>query len=153
MKIELKWDPIEDITTFELAQCMPYLLGIKMLNEGENNPGNFMRHFHRVKMTGSQFAEMVYDKIGKMYETGDRDMALAKLQIELTDQLNNIDRCNAFLTYTQTQDILTASMNVDIAIHILNALRPIKDKLVAWDNFVTHVLSLGFDSELIKTQI
>jgi hypothetical protein len=44
--LQLIWQPIEDITVFELAQCLPYLLRFMPLMPHElDKTKSFFRHF------------------------------------------------------------------------------------------------------------
>jgi len=43
--IELRWNPHEDITTFELAQAIPYILTQFVMPGEIDLDANFVRHF------------------------------------------------------------------------------------------------------------
>ena len=46
LPLQLEWVPKEDITTYELAQCMPYLFRSVMPYEiSDEDKKGFLRHF------------------------------------------------------------------------------------------------------------
>jgi len=48
-QVHLEWNPKEDITTYELAKCMPFLINHTFLTENMIPDEYFMRHFKITK--------------------------------------------------------------------------------------------------------
>lgn len=75
------------------------------------------------------FTEMTYE--------GREGAALVYLFETLHDNLDNVERCNAFVKYS-----IRLQMNPDVIVHIFNALSPIKSKLKYWEEFTEYSIAI-----------
>ena len=55
----------------------------------------------------------------------------------LNNELNNSENCDAFLS-----KLLGKKINSDVIVHVINALKPINEKLTNWKSFIKYSSNL-----------
>ncbi|MDD4157439.1 MAG: hypothetical protein PHY08_12810 [Candidatus Cloacimonetes bacterium] len=85
----------------------------------------------------------VMKKIKELIIKGKEEDALLYLYETLTTNLNNVSECDLFLKHciekNITDDVIVKlSMLHHRVIHTLNALRPIREKLTDWTDFLDY---------------
>ena len=69
IKYECKWNPVHDITAFELAQCIPFMFSkLHDIDEWEAQPESITRHFAVSKFNYGEMIEKAAEGIKEFLE-------------------------------------------------------------------------------------
>lgn len=130
---EKKYQPELELTRGMLFDNYSIEMGLESFIICIDNPASAI-------ILGTQqasFAEEIWTNMRVLLSENREEEALVYLYENLVDELENIEKCNSFLSYS-----IGMEMSSNIIVHIFNALSPIRSSLTKWDEFKNYAVDL-----------